>query len=65
MVDEDVIFDGSIPFGEIDGVKLGLSIATCEAKSTRAANNRHLPNRLTHDHVPSQHAYGAAVEFSI
>lgn len=65
MVDENVVFHDGIAFGEIDGVKLGLSIATSEAKSPSAANNGHFPHRFAHDHVSGQDADGAAVEFSV
>ncbi|WVZ05363.1 hypothetical protein V8G54_018712 [Vigna mungo] len=65
MIDEDVVFNDGIAFGEIDGVEPGLSVATSEAKSASAANNGHFPNRFAHDHVSGQHAYAAAVEVSV
>jgi len=65
MIDEDVVFDDGIAFGEIDGVEPGLSVATGEAKSAGAANDGHFPNRFAHYHVSGQHADGAAVEVSV
>lgn len=65
MVDENVVFDDGIALGEIDRVKLGLSVATSEAKSPSAADNGHFPHRFAHDHVSGKDADGAAVEVSV